>query len=281
MTKRIMPFLIVVMLLVPSLLIAQKIAYVSTDFIRSQYESAKMAEERLSSYVDEWKSDMAQKQRDIDELEVEIRKNRLIWSEQERLAKEKEIDEKRRERDQFARMKFEPGGEYDQNAEELMQAIWKKIYTAIQKVAAADGYDIVWDKSVQPLVYVNAKYDITAKVMKELGIDAGDLEAKQKEAIEGDPRNKRIEEPRKKKSRRTPAATPAAAPESTPSTNPSPAPTSTAPPVPVSEPSTTPVVMPDGTMPNGLPPTGQVPGGGPSRSMPPPSDTTKKPGGGR
>ncbi|HBB26657.1 MAG TPA: hypothetical protein DCZ59_10360 [Bacteroidetes bacterium] len=278
MTKRIMPFLIVATLLLPSVVMAQKIAYVSTDFIRSQYESAKMAEERLSSYVDEWKSDMAQKQRDIDELEVEIRKNRLIWSEQERLAKEKEIDEKRRERDQFARMKFEPGGEYDQNAEELMQAIWKKIYTAIQKVAATDGYDIVWDKSVQPLVYVNAKYDITAKVMKELGIDAGDLEAKQKEAIEGDPRNKRIEEPRKKKSRKTPAATP----ESTPSTTPAPAPTSTAPttPAPVPDQSTTPVVMPDGTMPNGLPPTGQVPGGGPSRSMPTPSDTTKKPGGG-
>ncbi|MEY3387156.1 MAG: hypothetical protein RIR53_1967 [Bacteroidota bacterium] len=273
MTKRIIPCLIVIMLTLPAILVAQKIGYVSTDFIRSQYESAKMAEERLSAYVDEWKADMAQRQRDIDELEVEIRKNRLIWSEQERQAKEKEIEEKRRERDQFARMKFEPGGEYDQNAEELMQAVWKKIYTAIQKVAATDGYDIVWDKSVQPLVYVNAKFDITAKVMKELGIDAGDLEQKQREAIEGDPRNKRIEEPRKKKSRR-PTAAPAETQPGAPTSAPAPA-------NPVQDAPSTPVLMPNGTMPNGLPPTGQVPGGGPARSMPPPADTTKSPGGGR
>jgi len=276
MTKRIISSL-AALVLACTMGSAQKIGYVSTDFIRSQYESARQAEERLSAYVDEWKADMAQKQRDIDELETEIKKNRLIWSDQERQIKEKEIDEKRRERDQFARLKFEPGGEYDQNAEQLMQAVWKKIYTAIQKVAAVDGYDIVWDKSVQPLVYVNAKYDITAKVMKELGIDAGDLEAKQKEAIEGDPRNKRIEEPRKRKSRKA-----VAAPDSTATPVPSSAPSSTpvAPtPTGLPESTTTPVLMPDGTMPNGLPPTGQVPGGGPGRSMPPPADTTKKPGG--
>lgn len=278
MTKRIISSL-AALVLVCTAGVAQKIGYVSTDFIRSQYESARQAEERLSAYVDEWKADMAQKQRDIDELETEIKKNRLIWSDQERQIKEKEIDEKRRERDQFARLKFEPGGEYDQNAEQLMQAVWKKIYTAIQKVAATDAYDIVWDKSVQPLVYVNAKYDITAKVMKELGIDAGDLEAKQKEAIEGDPRNKRIEEPRKRKSRKAtvaPDSTAPGAPSATPPVMPAlPTPSG------VSESTTTPVIMPDGTMPNGLPPTGQVPGGGPGRSMPPPADTTKKPGGGR
>lgn len=253
MTKRIISSLASLLLLVNAG-VAQKIGYVSTDFIRSQYPVARHAEGRLSTSVEEWKADIAQKQRDIDELEIEIKKNRLIWSDQERQTKEKEIEDKRRERDQFARDKFEPAGEYDQLAETAMQTVWGKIYAAIQKVAATDGYDIVWDKSVQPLVYVNAKYDITSKVMKELGIDAADLEAKQKEAIEGDPRNKRIEEPRKRKSRKTPAAdaTPSATPASTPNTEATPSP---------SVPAPLPVV-PDGT-------------------MPPVPDTTKKPGGGR
>lgn len=187
---------------------AQKIGYVSTDAIRAQFEANKQAQERLDTYVDEWKQELAQRQRDIDELDLEIRKNRLIWSDQERVAKEKEIEEKRRERDQFARLKFEPGGEHDQQAEQLFKPVWNKLYTAIQKVSSQEGYDIVWDKSTQPLVYVNAKYDMTVKVMKELGIDAGDLEAKQKEAIDGDPRNKRQEEPRKRKSRRSTAEQP-------------------------------------------------------------------------
>jgi outer membrane protein len=198
---------------------AQKIGYVSTDAIREQFESSKQAQERLDAYVDEWKQELAQRQRDIDELDLEIKKNRLIWSDQERTTKEKEIEEKRRDRDQFARIKFEPGGEHDQQAEQLFKPVWTKIYTAVQKVSAQEGYDMVWDKSTQPLVYVNAKYDITVKVMKELGIDAGDLEAKQKEAIDGDPRNKRQEEPRRRKTRRTTTdqpTNPATAPDGSP-----------------------------------------------------------------
>ncbi|MCX6139454.1 MAG: OmpH family outer membrane protein [Candidatus Kapabacteria bacterium] len=245
---------------------AQKIGYVSTDAIRAAYESNKQAEERLNSYVEEWKTEIAQRQRDIDDLELEIRKNRLIWSDQERQAKEKEIEEKRHDRDQYARLKFEPGGEHDQQAENLFKAIWNRIYLAVQKVSAAEGYDIVWDKSVQPLVYVNAKYDITVKVMKELGIDADELERKQKEVVDTDPRNKRAEEPRRRKSRsKTADSTVTPPPGISDTTN-----------------LQSPVVMPNGLLPNGLPPNGETPGGGgPSRSMPQPlplapPDTTKK-----
>jgi len=190
-----------------------------------------------------------------------MRKNRLIWSEQERQTKEKELEEKRRERDTYARMKFEPGGEPDQQAETLFKSIWNKIYSAIQKVSATEGYDIVWDKSTQPLVYVNAKYGITVKVMKELGIDAEDLERKQKEVVDSDPRNKKAEETRRRKSRTKPSA------DTTATT-------------PKEEKVTDPVVLPNGLMPNGLPPNGQVPGGGPIRTMPTnppplPTDTTR------
>ncbi|HRK05381.1 MAG TPA: OmpH family outer membrane protein [Chlorobiota bacterium] len=185
---------------------AQKIGYVSTDAIRDKYEPNKIAIQRLEQYVTEWREDLALKQKDIEELELEMKKNRLIWSDQEREAKEKELEDKRRERDKIAKERFEPGGEYDKQAEALLNVIWEKIYAAIQKVAAAEGYDIVWDKSTQPLIYVNAKYDITVKVMKELGIDSDELERKQQDIIDNDPRNKRQEEPRRRKSRRSSAA---------------------------------------------------------------------------
>jgi len=247
---------------------AQKIGYVSTDAIRVQFEPNKQAEERLNSYVEEWKAEMAQRQRDIEELELEIKKNRLIWSDQERQVKEKEVNDKRIDRDQYARMKFEPGGEHDQQAEALFKAVWNKIYFSIQKVSVTEGYDIVWDKSVQPLVYVNAKYDITVKVMKELGIDADELERKQKEVVDSDPRNKRVEESRKRKSRKSTVDS-----TQNPDVTPPPATTDTTNPK-------APVIMPSGLMPNGLPPNGEMPGGGPGRSLPPPTpipaDTTKK-----
>ena len=181
---------------------AQKIGYVSSSAIATRYEANVQAQTRLNTLVDEWKAEIAQQQRDVEELELEMKKNRLIWSDTERQQKEKELDDKRKERDRFAREKLEPKGEYDKQAEQLFKSVWDKIYSAVQKVAAAEGYDMVWDKSTQPLIYVNAKYDITVKVMKELGIDAADMERKQQDIIDGDPRNKRQEEPRRRKTRR-------------------------------------------------------------------------------
>lgn len=191
---------------------AQKIGYVSTDAIRDKYEANKMAEERLKQLVEGWKSELEQMQKDIDELELEMKKNRLIWSDAEKVQKERELDDKRRKREQYAKQVFEPGGDHDKQAEALFTAVWEKIYLAIQKVSAAEGYDIVWDKSTQPLVYVNAKYDLTVKVMKQLGIDAEDLEKKQLQVIDQDPRNKKAQEPRSRRSRKrsTSAEEPAA-----------------------------------------------------------------------
>ena len=183
-------------------LYAQKIGYVSTETIAKNYEAARQADERLNQMVDEWKAEIEVMRTDIEELELEMKKNRLIWSDQERAQKERELSQKKEQRDQFARRKFEPGGEHDVLAQELYEEVWEKIYLAIQKVSADDGYDIVWDKSTQPLVYVNAKYDLTVKVMKALGIDADDLERKQQDVIDADPRNKKEQEVRKRRSRR-------------------------------------------------------------------------------
>lgn len=194
------------LLLFPLVGYAQKIGYVGTDAIRDKYEPNMQAQERLNATVEEWKIDLARRQKDIEDLELEIKKNRLIWSEAEKQFKHKDLEQKKRDRDLFTRDKFEPGGEYDKLAETLFGAVWQKIYAAIQKVAAIEGYDIVWDKSSQPLIYVNAKYDLTVKVMKELGIDADELARKQQEVVDSDPRNKAVDDPRRRKSRRGQAA---------------------------------------------------------------------------
>jgi outer membrane protein len=181
---------------------AQKIGYVSTNAIRERFQDSKAAEQKLQTLVEEWKAEIQQKQKDVDDLELEMKKNRLIWSDTERQQHERELEQKRKERDKLARERFEPGGEYDKQAKGMFGIVNDKIYAAVQKVAANEGYDIVWDKSTDPLVYVNPKFDLTVKVMQALGIDAEDLDRKQKEAIENDPRNQRTTEPRSRKSRR-------------------------------------------------------------------------------
>lgn len=177
-----------------SQLSAQKVAYIVSQAIRERWQDMQQAQQRIQSLVDDWKREIAEMQKQADDLEAEIKKNRLIWSADERQEKEMQLQRKRQEREEFARKKFEPGGEYDAQATTILKPVEEKLYLAVQDVAASEGFDIVLDKSNQPIPYVNPKYDLTVKVMKKLNIQADDLEEKQKKAIEDDPRNKKEKE---------------------------------------------------------------------------------------
>ena len=168
---------------------AQKVGFISSQTIRDKYPEAQQSALRIQSQVDEWKRDLDNMQKDIETLEQDIKKNRLLWGDDEKKTKDKELETKRKERSDFAKAKFSTGGEYDKVTTEIMKPIEEKVYAATQKVAAEEGYDIIWDKSSLPLVYANLKYDLTLKVMKELGIKVEELEEAQKKAIETDPRN--------------------------------------------------------------------------------------------
>lgn len=179
-------------------MLAQKIGYVSSQTIREKFPEAKQAEQRLQTMVDNWKRELEDQQKVINELDLEIKKNRLIWTEQEKTEKSANLEKKKREREEYATKKLGPNGEYDAAIALVFRGVEEKIYAAIQEISFDDNYDIVWDKSTQPLVFINPRYDLTVKVLKKLGIDVDDMEKQQKEAIEKDPRNKQ---------KTTPAAT--------------------------------------------------------------------------
>lgn len=169
---------------------AQRIAFIDSKTIREKFPEAKQAEQRLQSMVDDWKRELDDRQRAIVAIEEEIRKNRLVWTETERSEKEADLDRKRKEREDFATKKFGPNGEYDGAIALVFRGVEEKIYAAVQEAALEDNYDIVWDKSSQPLAFINTKYDLTVKALKKLGVDVEEMEEQQKKQIESDPRNK-------------------------------------------------------------------------------------------
>jgi outer membrane protein len=168
---------------------AQKVAFLSSDEIRSHFPAAKQADQRIQSLVDEWKREIKALETQIENLEFDIQKNRLIWSDSEKEQKEKELEDLKTQKNVYARTKFEPGGEYDQIVQQMMLPIEEKIYAAVREVSVEQGFDIVWDKSLQPLAYVNFKYDITVKVLRKLGVDVDKLEEELEQKISKDPRN--------------------------------------------------------------------------------------------
>lgn len=187
--KRNMCISMLFMLLLTSPIFAQKIGYVSSQAIREKFPEAKQAEQRLQTMVDNWKRELDDQQKVINELEMEIKKNRLVWTEVEKAEKIATFEKKKKEREEYATRKLGPNGEYDAGIALVFRGVEEKIYAAIQEVSFNDNYDIVWDKSTQPLAFINPKYDLTVKVLKKLGINVDDMEKQQQEAIDKDPRN--------------------------------------------------------------------------------------------
>lgn len=173
-----------------STLFGQRVGFIATDLIREKFPEAKQAEQRIRSIVEEWKRELEDLDKRVENLKFEISKNRLIWSDEEKRLKEKELEDLNVQKLMYSRKRFEPGGEYDMVVKTIMQPIEDKIYAAIQKVAAENGFDIIWDKSNNPLAYVNYKYDLTLKVLRELGVDVAEMERELEEKIAKDPRNK-------------------------------------------------------------------------------------------
>ena len=70
---------------------AQRVAFINSQTIREKFPEAQQAQQRVQSMTDEWKRELDAMQLRIDNLEFEIKKNRLVWTEAERLAKENEL----------------------------------------------------------------------------------------------------------------------------------------------------------------------------------------------
>lgn len=186
-------FILAVIFLFPAISFSQKVAFISSEVIRDKFTEAKSADQRVRSMVDDWKRELEDMERKIEDLKFEIKKNRLIWSDEEKRTKDKELEEMQTNKLEYARRKFEAGGEYDMLVKQMMQPIEEKIYAAVQQVSADEGYDMIWDKSLQPLAYSNAKYDLTIKVLRKLGVDVKALEKELQEKIDKDPRNQKKE----------------------------------------------------------------------------------------
>ncbi|MFP4369156.1 MAG: OmpH family outer membrane protein [Bacteroidota bacterium] len=182
---------------------AQKVGFISSETIRDKFPEAQAAEQRVQSIVEEWKRELEGMQKRIDDLELEIQKKRLIWSDQEKRDKETLLQNLQTERRTYAREKFETGGEYDEIVNDIMGPVEEKIFAAVQNVSSDQGYDIIWDQSSQPLSYVNFKYDLTVKILKKLGVDVEELEKDLEKKIANDPRNQRRESKRPRRVKRS------------------------------------------------------------------------------
>ena len=130
-------------------------------------QEATDAKQKLDNLVAEWQRELTVLQDSLKNMKEDFDKKKLILTEQLKQQKEQEIADLETFISNFKVGKFGENGEYFQKQKEFMKPVQDRIFLAIQTVAEDEDFDYVFDRSSEILLlYVNERYDLTAKVMK-------------------------------------------------------------------------------------------------------------------
>jgi outer membrane protein len=144
-----------------------KVGYIDSKKIIDNMQEAKDAKQKLDNLVGEWQKDLGNLQDSLKRIKDDFDKKKLILSEQMKSQMEKDIKDIETSITTFKTQKFGEGGEYFMKQTDFMKPVQDRIFKAIETVAKKEDYDYVFDRNSDLLLlFVNEKYDLTAKVQK-------------------------------------------------------------------------------------------------------------------
>lgn len=150
---------------------AQEIGYVDTEYVLNQIPEYATVQQKLDKLEQKWRSEIQEKEREIQKLEQEFEARELLYTEEERKKKQQAIRRARREVEQLRQKYFGPEGQLYSRQKDLMRPLQERILKAAENVATSEGYDYVVDKKGEALfLYARDEHDLSDKVLRELGI---------------------------------------------------------------------------------------------------------------
>lgn len=155
---------------------AQKYAYVDTEYILQHLPEYSDAQQELNSLASGWLDEIEEKYEAANQLETAYRAERVLLTPEMRRKREDEISGKRSEATDMQKAKFGVEGELFQKRQELIQPIQEQLFQVLKDLAGQRQYMVIFDKAKESnMLYTNPKYDISDRVIKELGYTPGEI----------------------------------------------------------------------------------------------------------
>jgi len=150
--------------------IAQKYAYVDTEYILDNIPEYRDAIDLLDEFSTKWQKETEAKFAEIDKLYREYQAESVLLPEDIKRQRQEEIITRERQAKDFQKSKFGPEGELFVKRQELVEPIQEKVYNAISKIALDFNYAFVFDKAGSlSILYSDPKLDISDDVLDEVG----------------------------------------------------------------------------------------------------------------
>jgi len=168
---------------VPGYAQSAKVAYVNSETILRELPEAQTAQAELQTVVNGWQADLEKMGKDLQDKVDDYQKKQAMLDPTVKAAKEKELQDMQQKAREFQAQKFDSReGEAVKLREKKLAPIQEKVLKAIETVAKEDGFNYVFDKAgtVTNVLYADAKFDLTYKVLDRLKRGATTGKAKEK-----------------------------------------------------------------------------------------------------
>ena len=144
-----------------------KIGFVRDDVIKDNYKAWQRAQQEWETEQKAWEDEATTKQQELQDMQDEYDKQKLILSEDKRREREAAIRTKQESLDAYTRQIYGPGGTAERTQQKLIVPLLDRVTKAIELVATEGNYDVVFTMQ-SGLGYIKETYDLTDKVLEKL-----------------------------------------------------------------------------------------------------------------
>lgn len=150
--------------------LAQKFAYVDTDYILAKIPEYNQAQDKLDNYSKGWQEEIEMTMQKIEKMYRSYQSEQILLTEEMKSAREDMIFSEEKKVQDLQIKYFGPKGMLFSKRQELIKPIQDKIYDAIQQVATNNKYSVIFDSSSDLIMlYSNNNLDKSDKVLELMG----------------------------------------------------------------------------------------------------------------
>ena len=156
----------------------QRIGYIDSDVILEEMPEYQSAQQRLDGLIQEWQAELDRLGTELADLEREYEARALLFTDEERVRREQEIQAARQAVSAYRTQQFGPQGALFREQEQALRPVQQRILEAVEEVADRAGYDYVFDRSGDYVfLFASPQHNLTVRVMEELGLDPARIQS--------------------------------------------------------------------------------------------------------
>lgn len=150
--------------------VAQKFAFVDSEYIRNNIPAFTAAQQQLDKLSEGWEKEVADGYAAVEQMYKDYQGAVVLLSQDQKKKREETIINREKEIKDLQNKYFGMEGELYKKREELIKPIQDEILKAIKEISVEGSYAVIFDTSAgSNILFANPRYDLSDQVLQKLG----------------------------------------------------------------------------------------------------------------